>query len=275
MHWVILMAGFQSPGLRAQIVAPAGMTLFNKNVMVRCFMRMDTFNAPVSGLDVRALAFPCALVWGFHRDTNLIVVAPFAVVDVDERVGAKNIEQTKAGFTDGLVLIRYDGFYKKNVRAGFTRVGGQFGLKLPTGRSGFTSDAVDTIMTVIFSRVRGRNWLVADSQLTLTTTSESGIKQGKRWNYDLAYLHRLTTLNERNLFAVLEANGELVGRRRVRGTPTPTSGGQLFFISPGVEFLPSRRLVIEFSVPVPVARNLNGSQLKPTISLIAGFRYLF
>ena len=260
---------------RAQVVAPAGMTLFNKNVMVRCFTRVDLFTSPAPGLTVRGFAFPCAVVWGFHRDTNLIVVAPFAVQDINRRVDGTLVETSRAGFADGLVLVRYDGFYKKNARKGFSRLGGQFGVRLPTGRSGFTSDAVGYVFTAIFSHVRDRNWLVADWQFTLTTTNGSGIKEGNRWNYDVAYLRRMTPIERRNLFVVLEVNGEIAKRTSIRETPVVNSGGNLLFLSPGVEFLPTRRLVLEFSAPIPVVRNLNGAQLRPRFSLVGGLRYLF
>ncbi|MBI1940510.1 MAG: hypothetical protein HYS33_03260 [Acidobacteria bacterium] len=271
----VLFALLGSTSLRAQIVAPSGRTLFNKNVMVRCLTRVDFFNEPAPGLNVRSFAVPCMFVWGFHRDTNLIVVAPFAVLDVDQRAGGEVSEKTSAGFGDGLIQVQYDGFYKKNVPKGFTRVGGQFGVKVPTGRSGFTSDSVDYLFTVIFSRVRDRNWLIADSQFTLTTENGSGIKPGSRWNYDLAYLYRLSPLEGKNLFLVLEANGEMVGRTRVQNHRLADSGGNLFFLSPGVEFLPTRRLVMEFSVPIPFVKDLNGRQLEPKLSLIAGIRFLF
>ncbi|MBI1983300.1 MAG: hypothetical protein HYS61_03785, partial [Acidobacteria bacterium] len=120
-----------------------------------------------------------------------------------------------------------------------------------------------------------RNWLIADSQFTLTTENGSGIKPGSRWNYDLAYLYRLSPLEGKNLFLVLEANGEMVGRTRVQNHRLADSGGNLFFLSPGVEFLPTRRLVMEFSVPIPFVKDLNGRQLEPKLSLIAGIRFLF
>jgi hypothetical protein len=215
------------------------------------------------------------VVWGFHRDTNLIVVAPFAVLDLDQLEGGRVSERTSAGFGDGLIQVQYDGFYKKNVPKGFTRVGGQFGVKVPTGRSGFTSDSVDYLFTAIFSHVRDRNWLIADSQFTLTTENGFGIKEGSRWNYDLAYLYRLSPLKGKDLFLVLEANGETVGRTRVQDRRLANSGGNLWFLSPGVEFLPTRRLVVEFSVPIPLVKDLNGRQPEPKISLIAGIRFLF
>ncbi|MCH7765263.1 MAG: hypothetical protein IH916_01745, partial [Acidobacteria bacterium] len=59
------------------------------------------------------------------------------------------------------------------------------------------------------------------------------------------------------------------------GAKLPDTGGNLVFLSPGIEFMASNRVVLEFSSPIPVGRDLNGSQLKPTSSFILGIRWLF
>lgn len=273
--WAVLLALAEAHPASAQIVAPSGRTVFNRAVMVRCFARGDLFRSPAPGVSIRRFIFPCAAVWGFRRDTNLMVVAPFAVVDFESRLNGTRFEQTRSGLADALVLVQYDGFYNKSVHEGFTRLGGQFGVKLPTGRSGFTSDALDYVFVGIFSQVRGRHWLVTDSQFTLTTCNDSGVKVGNTWSYDGAYKFRISRLEGPNVFGLLEANGEVAGRTRINGTMVPDSGGHLLFLSPGLEFLPTRRLVLEFSLPIPVVRDLNGPQVKPRVSWIAGFRYLF
>lgn len=260
---------------QAQIVAPSGRTVFARNVMIRCFTRIDFFSERAPALNVRQFTIPCAAVWGFRPHTNLVVVAPFAVLDVNQQVGPDQVSKTSAGFADGLVLVQYDGFYQKNVPKGFTRVSGQFGLKLPTGRSGFTSDAVDFILTGIYSYVRDRHWLIGDSQFTVTTRNEQGVKRGNAWNYDFAHKRRVSPLEGTNLFALIEANGEVRGRTTLENSTVPDSGGHVLFVSPGVEFLPTRQLVLEFAIPIPVIRDLNGVQLKPKLSIIAGVRFLF
>ncbi len=53
------------------------------------------------------------------------------------------------------------------------------------------------------------------------------------------------------------------------------SGGQLLFISPGIQYLPIPNLILEGSVEVPILRDLNGRQLAPDWSAVVGIRYLF
>jgi len=53
------------------------------------------------------------------------------------------------------------------------------------------------------------------------------------------------------------------------------SGGQLLFLSPGLQYLPRPNVILEGSVQVPIYRDLNGRQLAPDWSAVVGLRYLF
>jgi hypothetical protein len=126
--------------------------------------------------------------------------------------------------------------------------------------------------------VRDPHWVVADAQFTYTTTGDDGLRLGNRWNYDVAYLYRLfpwKRLGIPALYLVAEINGEHMRRARLDGAMLADTGGNLVFISPGVEFQPSSRLLLEFSSPIPMGRDLNGNQLRPTSTFIFGVRWLF
>ena len=75
--------------------------------------------------------------------------------------------------------------------------------------------------------------------------------------------------------AVLELNGEVAGRSEVGGTSMSDSGGTVVFLSPGVEFLLTRRFVLEVSLPVPIMVDVNGTQPEPEVSAILGVRWIF
>src|SRR5262249_40691723 len=132
--------------------------------------------------------------------------------------------------------------------------------------------------TLVFSHWRDPHALIVDGQFTYTTTNDKGLRLGNCWNYDLAYLYRLLPLQGLGipaLYVLLEMNGEHVRRANLGGMPLADSGGNLVFLSPGLEFQPSNRLLLEFSAPLPVVRDLNGKQLRPSSSFIAGIRWLF
>ena len=117
---------------RSQIVAPGGRTLFNRAVMLRSFLRLENFSVPEPKARRRAFVNPYAAVWGFLPEWNLTLVAPFVTVDVERTLDGQRVRQTQSGFGDAQVFLKYDGLYKKNVRRGFTRLAGEFGVKIPS-----------------------------------------------------------------------------------------------------------------------------------------------
>ncbi len=260
---------------KAQIVAPAGRTLFNRTVMIRSFMRIDNFDEDLPGHHVRQFINPYALVWGAYPNLNLTFVAPLVVAQSQNRDNpAQNF--THASFADGTIFARYD-LLRKNVPRGYTRLSPEVGVKVPSGGI-FSTGSTDYIGTLVFSHWRDPHALIADTQFTYTTPNGEGLRMGNRWNYDLAYLYRLLPLKALGipaLYLLLEMNGEHVHRASLNGTPLAASGGNLLFLSPGVEFQPTARLLLEFSAPIPVVRNLNGKQLRPSSSFIVGIRWLF
>ncbi|MBI2956602.1 MAG: hypothetical protein HYY26_04745 [Acidobacteria bacterium] len=259
----------------AQIVAPAGRTLFNKNVMVRSFVRIDNFAEGVPDRRVRVIANPYAVVWGAYPNLNLTFVAPLVTLQSrDPNDPAQDF--TTTSFADSAVFARYD-LLRHNVPRGYTRLAPEVGIKVPSGGA-FSTGSTDWIGALIFSHWRDPHAFFADAQFTFTTTGDAGLRLGNRWNYDLAYLYRLLPWRELGvpaLFLVFEMNGEHVRRARLDGASLAATGGNLLFLSPGLEFQPTSRLLLEFASPIPVGRDLNGAQLRPTSSYIFGVRWLF
>lgn len=259
----------------AQIVAPAGRTLFNRAIMVRSFVRVDNFDRGAAGESMRRIINTYALVWGAYPNLSMSFVAPLVSLRRDSP-DPSAVTATRTGFGDGAVFARYD-LWRKNVPGGFTRLSPEIGVRLPTGGA-FSTGAAQPVGALIFSHVRDPHWLIADAQFTYPTTNDDGVRRGNRWRYDVAYLHRLLPrggLGNRSLYLVLEMNGEHVRRTLRNGTAVADSGGNLVLLSPGIQFIPNRRFVIEFSLPAPVVRGLNGVQMKPRLSFLAGIRWLF
>jgi hypothetical protein len=261
--------------LRAQIVAPAGRTLFNRTVMVRTFVRIDNFSEPAPGRRVRQFVNPYAVVWGAYPNLNLTFVAPLVIVNSENRSDPSQ-DFTRASLADGLIFVRYD-LLRKNAPGGFTRLSPEVGVKVPSGGA-FSTGSTDPIGTLNFTHVRDPHWLIADVQFTYSTTGDNGVRMGNRWNYDVGYLHRVFPrrgLGVPFVLLVLELNAEHVRQTRIQGAKRSDTGGNLLFLSPGVEFQPTNRLLLEFSAPIPIVRDLNGIQLRPSSSFVIGVRWLF
>ncbi len=249
----------------AQIVAPAGRTLFNRAVLVRTLLRFDDLSG--RGGPDRRWTQQLAVVWGARPHLAVTVVAPFVV----EQGGA-----TTRGSGDAAVFVRRD-LWRENVPGGFTRLAGEVGVRLPTGGA-FGTGALNPSAAVIASHVRDPRWWVADLEFTLGTSGDGGLEGGDQWRLDLAYLHRLLPRGEMGvptLFLVLEANAQRSGRARRQGAALPDTGGDLVFFSPGLELVLSRRVVLELAAPIPLVRDLDGAQPRPDGSLLLGARWLF
>lgn len=260
---------------QGQIVAPAGRTLFNRNVLIRSFVRIDNFDEDVSGHHVRRFINAYAVVWGAYPNLNLTFVAPLVVVHSENRNDPSQ-NFTRTSFADGMVFARYD-LLRKNVPGGYTRLSPEIGIKVPSGGA-FSTSSTDLLGALVFSHWRAPHAGFADAQFTYTTPNDQGLRMGNRWNYDVAYLYGLLPrrgLGIPALYVLLEMNGEHVRRTTLNGRPMTDSGGNLVFLSPGIEFQPISRLLVEFSVPLPVVRDLNGKQLRPSSSFLVGIRWLF
>lgn len=264
------------PGaLPAQIVAPAGRTLFNHGMMVRSVIRIDNFSEPVPGLRLRRITNSYAFIWGAHTNWNVSVVAPL----VSFRSNSNSVpaqDFTTTSFGDGRIFVRYDAWVK-NVAGGSTRLSPEIGVKVPSGGT-FGTGSTDVIGGLVFSHVRDPHWWIADVEFTKTTTGDGGLRRGNLWEYDLAYLFRVWPrdgMGIPNVMLVLELNGESRDFAQADGIPLSDSGGNLLFFSPGVEYIATNRIVLEFSTPIPIRRDMNGIQPKPSSSFIAGVRWLF
>ena len=259
---------------RAQIVAPAGRTLFNHGVMFRSFVRINYFDENAPGLQVRGIVNPYALIWGAYPNLSLSFVAPFVVLDLEDSSDPAR-DETRRGTGDLSVFARYD-LILKNTKGGSTRLSPEFGVKFPTGGS-FGTGSTDYIGTLVFSHVRNPHWLVTDFQFRYNTSGDNDLRFGNRWRFDVAYLFQRLSADPSGspgLMLVLELNGESADAARVNGVDLSDTGGDIVFLSPGIEFFLSRRSILEFSLPVQIYEDLNGSQIEPTFSFIVGFRWL-
>jgi len=252
----------------AQIVAPAGRTLFNRGLLVRTLLRVDELSGGGPGAVERRWVHNTAVVWGVKRDLSLTAVLPYVAVEGER--------STVDGLGDIALFARYD-LWRRNVRAGTTGLSGELGLRLPTGDA-FGDGSTDPIATLIFSHVRDPHWWIADLQVETPSTGDRGLHQGDRWSFDLAYLARLVPregLGTPAVYLVLELHGETRERARRDGAVLGSTGGDFLSFSPGVELILGRRWILELAAPIPVERGAHGNPPQPSAGLILGFRRLF
>ncbi len=259
----------------AQIVAPAGRTLFNEGVLVRSVVRFDAFEEQPGEGELRRLRNIYALVWGARPHLSLSLVTPLVHT---ERSAPRGVgpDVSATGTGDSSLFARYD--VLRRIRpGGYTRLAPELGIKLPTGGR-FGTGSTDLLAGLVFSHVRDPDWWIADVQWTFPGTGDGDLRAGERRRFDLAYLRRVFPREGLGVpmgLAVLELNLESAESAERAGASLPDSGGEVLYLSPGFEYVANRRLILEASVPIPIYEDLDGNQPKPDFSLILGVRFLF
>jgi hypothetical protein len=72
----------------------------------------------------------------------------------------------------------------------------------------------------------------------------------------------------------VELNGTYAWKNEAGGEKVADSGGNTLFLSPGIQFIPWKPLLVEASFQIPVLDDLNGEQLEPDYAALMGFRWL-
>ena len=234
-------------------------------------------------------------VYGATRDLTLGVTLPILERRFRFDDGAGERRTISADGPGDLTLVGVYRVFRRDVERGTTQLSFLGGLKLPSGETDIEdsnlprltgqpgtrlptslqlgSGSVDGIVGLAGFHNMDRLSFYADVQGKLNTEGAQSFRAGNTLFYDLSADYVL--LPERNMFLILELNGVSTGRGDQGGRTVRDSGGQLLFISPGLQYLPIPNLILETSVQVPIYRDLNGRQLAPDWSAVVGLRYLF
>ncbi len=234
-------------------------------------------------------------VYGATRDLTLGVTQPIVErrLRFDDSAGERRT--ISADGPGDLTLVGAYRFYRRDIERGTTQFSLLGGLKLPSGATDIEdsnlprltggtgtrlppslqlgSSSVDGIVGVAGFHNMDRLSFYADIQGKLNTEGAQNFQAGNILFYDLSMDYVL--LPQRNMFLILELNGVSTSRGEQSGSTVRDSGGQLLFISPGLQYLPIPPLILEVGIQIPIYRDLNGRQLAPDWSVVIGLRYLF
>jgi len=282
--------------LHAQaIIAPSGRTMFHRGTLIRSFLKVEHASLQEEGQSRKVTRYvtPLALVYGFYPQWTVIAIQPYMSLDINSRMGTEVRESNLNGLPDSQLLVQYDGLYSRNSPGGLTRVSGVFGIQLPTGADRFSTGAAAYTAGLIFEKaVRLKYVLTSDFQYTLATRNDQGMKMGNRARFDVVPAYFLISegnaasnagwwrklyenLFRHGAYLMLEFNGTWQAHSSNGEIQTADSGGTTFSISPGIQYFPSDRFLVEFSAPIPVMKALNGAQPELDSTFLFGLRVLF
>jgi hypothetical protein len=193
------------------------------------------------------------------------------------------------GLADISILLRYKALVDHGMET-TSIISLSAGLKLPTGKTngkdtegnlldahvqlgtGSTDLLVGLSGFLAFQRIA----LIGDLLGSINTQGANGHEFGNILNYDASIRYRLypSDFDETQLFATFGLYGELRGRELQDGVPIASSGGNVLFLSPGLQLFPIHSITIEASYHIPVIHALNGTQLGEDYRLMAGVQFL-
>ncbi len=242
--------------------------------------------------EVRVVAMP--LIFPHELISNRLVIgAGIPYLDKEMRLTRDGDQQllSARGLGDLTLFAKYQLLQwdapKKTTRLTFKGL-----LKLPTGEHEGSdgegnmlprgvqlgTGSVDYAAGLIFTHVVGRLGINADAFYGFNGETE-GFEFGDALNYDLALGYRVypalyETYPSPYATVYLEANGRFQQKSRIGGQRVADSGGHTLLLSPGVQYIPLRNLILEMSIQVPVRQKLNGTQLGTDFIFKGGIRWL-
>ncbi len=208
----------------------------------------------------------------------------------DELVHGHSAPGTAFSAGDLNLLGRYTFFSKHNYQQS-TLLAVQGGVKIPTGATDKLDDTGEFLDAHIqpgtgswnflagltFNYVKNRFGLTSSLLYSINTTGESGdddYRFGNWLNAEVTAKYPIVS-GKRNLFLSLGLNGEFRGKEEINNVTLSNTGGEVLYLAPGLQFMFSRRFVLEASVFYPFYHNLDGSeQLGEDFKSFFGINYV-
>ena len=218
---------------------------------------------------------------------KLVVIGAIAFLDKRMKLIRDGAHESRgdAGLGDLKLVAKYQ-FVQRDTRKSSFRVTYLGGLKLPTGRADTTlppplqlgTGSYDFIAGSIATYVRDRWGLNAEAVLNKNTKAHD-YQFGDIWSLNLALGYRIfprvyEIYPSPYSTVYLELLTQFSGKNLKQGAELDNTGGKIVFLSPGIQYVLSRTLLVEASLQYPVVQDLNGTQLGTDFSVNVGIRWL-
>lgn len=252
--------------------------------------RVEFIEASKPGVDVSATIVPTVLLYSPTTYSAFGIVVPY--IEKRLKLTGKGEEFTQ-GLSDIMLLGRYK-FFSLPQRQAWNQAALQLTLKLPTGPTDRSinlpvppsvkralqpgTGSTDFIFEITGGRFTTRYNLLANLGYRLNTEDEN-IAFGDRFfvNMDFEYFlfPWLTRKHGQEVISLLEFSFVRAKRDQFKDRGVPNSGGNSFFLAPGLQWIVSEQFLVETSVQFPLAQDLTGKQPKLDQSVLVGFRFVY
>jgi len=202
--------------------------------------------------------------------------------------GGGQYDSYTSSLGDARLLGRFQGFNEEH------NIGITFGLKLPTGsfsRTGTATDptasipyptidpglqpgsgTTDLILGAYFNKALDKNWdFFSEGLYQSALNVVANYRPGDGYNLNAGFRYfGLQGINPQ-----IQVNSRFVEHDSGSSSDMFSTGGTLFYLSPGVVVPASSGIAFYGFVQVPLYQNLLGVQLTPTYTASVGARYIF
>ncbi len=134
-------------------------------------------------------------------------------------------------------------------------------LKTNTGDDAVGTGSTDHVFGLAYGYESRKWYRWAALRYRINNRNDAGLQRGNRMLVDLVggYRPTLSGYREPDTVWLLELNGELTQRAELNGNTLANSGGDQWFVSPGI-FWTLRNFAIKAGVQIPLVNQLNGNQ---------------
>lgn len=224
--------------------------------------------------EVQTWVAPQTLVLGITpRLTAFATLPVLAYQRVESNSGTTHSDPAVGDLT---LFGRYTLFWDDYAPLSTRRAALLAGVKFPTGADRFGTETFDPVLGGVATWAFDRHEIDLDALYTVST-ERNGFWQGDRLRYDLAYRYRIwpRRFGKRllQLNGLVELNGQWSDQNGEDGHIVD-SGGHVLFVAPGLQ-LTAKDWILEASVQVPVAQDLQGSQVEQDFVAVLSVRVPF
>jgi len=236
--------------------------------------------------DTEVTVYSTPLVVPLRITPNLVAIAIVPLLTIKKEntdtVSGQRMEDTSSGLGDFQLLVKH-AFYRKDALKKTTRLAWIAGIKLPTGDETETpalgSGSVDFIIGGILTHSVDRFAIHADLKYQVNTEAH-GTRVGNSLKHDLALEYRIwpvrfQSMSDKTFNLLLELNGHYAEASKRGGSTVADTGGETLFLSPGIQWVATPRLIIEGLFQYPMIQELRGTQLGVDYTASLGIRYSF
>ena len=276
----------------APITFNTALPVAREEVLVRAqvkFLR-STDDPSDADRDLTVWAVPVVAAYGITEKLALFSILPMMDKEIKLTVPGGRVSRGDTGIGDFTALTRYT-VWKKDQPGSTLRLAPFIALEIPTGDDNETdslgrlpqplqmgSGSWDpSIGLVLTSQTLARQ---IDTSLSYKFNTEANnFEFGDVARFDFSYQHRvwpgvLGSGVQGFLYGVLESNLIWQDNNRVNGVEDDNSGGNTWYLAPGIQYV-TKRTVVEFAVQVPVVQDMNGEALENDFIATLSFRMNF